>query len=83
MDTSHYISGSITDFADTCSPGFTTVVTGNDTTIFTGMSTRYSVGFVLKRNAESAVVVLFSYSNKEIYIICKNDKWDSSAIVIK
>ena len=75
---SHYISGSITAYADTCPMGLTVVVTGNDTTQMAGMASRYTIGFVLNRASDSGVVILFSYSNNEIYMISKNGTtWDS------
>lgn len=77
LDVSHYISGSITAYADTCPIGLTVVVTGNDTTQMAGMTSRYTIGFVLNRASDSGVVILFSYSNNEIYMISKNGTWDS------
>ena len=77
LDVSHYISGSITAYADTCPIGLTVVVTGNDTTQMAGMTSRYTIGFVLNRASDSGVVILFSYSNNEIYMISKNETWDS------
>ena len=43
----------------------------------TGMTSRYTIGFVLNRASDSGVVVLFSYSNNEVYMISKNETWDS------
>ena len=77
------IRGSIIEFADNCKPGFTFVTTGTSTNTYAGIGSMYTVGFVLYRSNTTGVIVLFSYVRKEIYIIFKNEVWDSSATVIK
>jgi len=77
------INGNISDFADSCPIGLTIVSTGDSTVPYNGMGSRYTIGMVLKRTGSSCVVVMFSYSRKEIYILNKNDTWDSSVTIIK
>ena len=59
LDRQSLYSGSITAYADTCPIGLTVVVTGNDTTQMAGMTSRYTIGFVLNRASDSGVVILF------------------------
>lgn len=79
LNATKHITGSIVSFADTCPPGLTVVTTGNGTDKMPGMGSGYTIGFILNRSKTSGTIILFSYSNKEIYMINKNDSWDDTA----
>ena len=79
---SSHVMGNLIEYAENCELGITIIATGIHTDLYPGMSTQYSVGFVLNRSDLAKVIVLFAYSHKKIYLICKNDTWDSEATTI-
>lgn len=83
LNITKHITGNIVAFADTCPSGLTVVTTGNGTDKMPGMGSGYTIGFILNRSETSGSIILFSYSNKEIYMINKNDSWDDTATIIK
>ena len=65
-------------FVDTCRLGLTCFLTGEGVTPIAGMASEYTIGLVLKRGEDSAAVMIFAYSVREVYCLFKNGTWDTA-----